>query len=146
MPSDALQNRPFRRFDQGAVTLKHMSPVPRTRKRKKRKTSSLLWLWPIIVGLIVTPFAVRAASVLALSGPAALKILLPFVAFMQAHWTPPLAGSGLENYASWAMWVQFPAYGLLAALAGRVIGAGRALLLVLALHVAAVVAALLLVR
>jgi hypothetical protein len=121
-----------------------MRPAPRTRKRKKPKTTPLLWLWPVLVGLLVTPFAVRAASVLALSGPAALKILFPFVAFLQAHWTPSLAG-GLEHYASWAMWVQFPAYGLLAAPAGRAIGISRALLLVLALHIAAVAAALLLV-
>jgi hypothetical protein len=134
------------RLDEDAFTLKHMSPAPRTRKRKKQKKLPLLWLWPVVLGLVVTPFAVRAASVLALSGPAALKILFPYVAFMQAHWTPALAGSGLEHYASWAMWVQFPAYGLLAALAGRVLGAGRGLLLVVALHVAAVVAALLLVR
>ena len=123
-----------------------MSPAPRTRKRKKRKPNSLVWLWPFILGLVIAPFAVRAASVLALSGPSALKILFPFVAFMQAHWTPALAGSGLEPYASWAMWVQFPAYGLLAALAGRAMGIVRALFLVLALHIAAVAAALLLVR
>ncbi len=123
-----------------------MSPAPRTRKNKKRKSTPLLWLWPVAVGLAAAPFAVRAASVLALSGPAALKILFPFVAFMQAQWTPTVAGSHLEHYASWAMWVQFPAYGLLAALTGRAIGTGRALALVLALHIAAVAAALLLVR
>jgi hypothetical protein len=122
-----------------------MSSAPRTRRRKARKRIGLLWLWPVIVALVLTPFAVRAASILALYGPAALKMLFPFVAFMQAHWTPALAGSQLEHYASWAMWVQFPAYGLLAALAGRVMGLGRALLLVLAVHVAAVIAALLLV-
>ncbi len=100
----------------------------------------------MIVALALTPFAVRAASILALYGPAALKVLFPFVAFMQARWTPALAGNQLEHYASWAMWVQFPAYGLLAALAGRLMGIGRALVLVLGLHVAAVIAALLLVR
>jgi hypothetical protein len=123
-----------------------MSLAPRTRKRRRRKAAPLLWLWPVALGLVATPFAIRAASVLALSGPAALKILFPFVAFMQAQWTPIVAGSHLEHFASWAMWVQFPAYGLLAALAGRAMGIGRALLLVLALHVAAVAAALLLVR
>lgn len=121
-----------------------MSPAPRTR-RKRRKASLFAW-WPLVVAVIATPFAVRGASVLALSGPFALKLLYPFVTLMQAHWTASLAASQRDTLSEWAMWAQFPAYGLVASLIGRALGVWRGLLLVAGLHIAAVGVALLVAR
>ena len=58
----------------------------------------------------------RAASVLALSGPGALRLLYPFVVLAQAHAPASLAPEQRDALAEWTMWAQFPVYGLLAAL------------------------------
>ena len=120
---------------------------PRTRSRtqskrgRKRKRSGwLVWL-PLLLAAAVAPFAVRAASVLALSGPGALRLLFPFVVLVQVHAPALLAPEQRDTLAGWAMWAQFPAYGLIAALATRrrsfAFGAGLALLV----HTAAILAA-----
>ena len=122
-----------------------MSPVATQRKRRKRRRPSLpvSWLswWPLLLALIVTPFAVRAASVLALSGPAALRLLYPCVVLVQAHAPATLAPEQRDALAEWVMWAQFPAYGLLAVLAGRWRGMGAGLLAALVVHGVAVGAA-----
>lgn len=73
-----------------------------------------------MLALVATPFAVRAASVLVLSGPGALRTLYPFVALLQAPgWLRALAPEQRDALAQWMLWAQFPAYGLLASLIGR---------------------------
>ena len=100
-----------------------MSPAAAQRKRprargkragkKRTRPAWLVWL-PLFLALVATPFAVRAASVLALSGPGALRLLFPAVALVQAHAPAPLVPEQRETLAAWAMWAQFPVYGLLA--------------------------------
>ncbi len=114
----------------------------RTTRKRKRKARSWLHWWPFALALAATPFAVRAASVLALSGPGALRLLYPFVVLVQAHAPATLAPEQRDALAEWTMWAQFPAYGLLAVLVGRWRGIAAGLLTVVLLHAVAIGAAL----
>jgi hypothetical protein len=66
-----------------------MSPsASTTRKpasRKKKKGASAGWFawWPLVLGIMVTPLTVRAAGVMALAGPDALRTLYPYVLVLQ---------------------------------------------------------------
>ncbi len=114
---------------------------PRRAKRKRRLSQGLLSWWPLLLALVATPFAVRAASVLVLSGPGALRLLYPFTALLQAHAPAALSPEQRDTLAQWTMWAQFPVYGLLLALAGRRRSLPTGLLLVLLLHISAIAAA-----
>jgi len=101
-----------------------MSPTAtqrRTTTRKKKKTAASGWLswWPLLLGILVTPLTVRAAGVMALAGPDALRMLYPWVQLVQSHvFTTEIAGT-----LSQAMiYLQFPLYGLLMALVLRAKG------------------------
>ncbi len=119
---------------------------PRTRRRAKRKRAGLLAWWPLLLALVITPFAVRAASVLVLSGPGALRLLYPFVVLLQAHAPASLAPEQRDTLAEWTMWAQLPIYGLVVSLAGRWRSIAAGLLTVLLLHAAALSAAILFAR
>lgn len=127
-----------------------MSPAAtqpkRSRARTRKKSSVLVLWWPLLLAIVATPFAVRSASVMALSGPGALRLLYPFVALAQAHAPASFAAEQRDTLAEWTMWVQFPAYGLLIALIGRWRGLGAGLLSAIFLHVAAIAAVLLFPR
>lgn len=87
-----------------------------SRKRKSRKSSSWLAVWwPLLLGIAVTPFAIHAASIMALAGPAALMALYPWVLLLKS---PALGlGNGLgDNLPQLLMYIQFPLYGVLMAL------------------------------
>ncbi len=116
-------------------------PRPRSRKKRKRKGPGVLAWWPLALALLLTPFAVRAASVLALSGPGALRLLFPFVVVVQA-----LAPEGRDTLAAFVMWAQFPVYGLLVALLARKDRLLAGFSAVALLHAVAVAAAVLLAR
>jgi hypothetical protein len=81
--------------------------------RGKKKNQGLGWYswWPLALGLLITPIAVRAADVLALGGPNGMRLLYPYVVLMQQK----MLGLSAENAATAAqvmMYVQFPVYGL----------------------------------
>jgi hypothetical protein len=85
------------------------------RGNRKRKSGSGWAAWiPFVLGIVMTPFALRAASVLALSGPGGLTLLYPFVQIVQ---NPVLHGAGglADPLAQGIMYLQFPVYGLLMA-------------------------------
>lgn len=71
------------------------------------------FLWPIVVGVLVTFLTVRAASVLALMGKEQFALLYPWVAlarssFMRLEYASAIAiGQAL-------MYFQFPIYGVIA--------------------------------
>lgn len=112
-----------------------MSPGKRSRKPRRRASLSFLRWWPVALAAVATPFAVRAASVLALSGPGALRLLYPSVALFGAltpHW---LAPEQRNWFATGLLWLQFPVYGVLVVATLRW-SLARGLLLVLLLHVA----------
>lgn len=101
-----------------------MSPTatqrkPATRKKKKAAASGWLTWWPLLLGILVTPLTVRAAGVMALAGPDALRMLYPWVQLVQSHiFTVEIAGTLSQAM----MYLQFPLYGLLMALVLRTKG------------------------
>ncbi|HLJ79611.1 MAG TPA: hypothetical protein VKT75_19495 [Acidobacteriaceae bacterium] len=95
-------------------------------KPRKKRASRTGWggwkaLVPFLVCCALTPFAVQAASILALEGPKAFALLYPWVEVVRS---PALhvAPASLETVSQWIMYLQFPVYGLLMALTFR---AGR---------------------
>src|ERR1700751_4014847 len=89
---------------------RNMSPTATQRKpstRKKKKAASAGWItwWPLLLGILVTPLAVRAAAVMALAGPDALRLLYPWVQLVQNHiFTVEIAGTLSQAM----MYLQFP--------------------------------------
>lgn len=92
---------------------------------------------PFLFGIAMTPVALRAASILALSGTAGLTLLYPFVQIVQ---NPVLHGvNGLGDLlAQWIMYLQFPVYGLLMARITRSKGFWIALNVVVIIHAAGI--------
>lgn len=143
MPTSLTRERP-RRTTAGPNTGRNKGRKKGRGSRSARRERPWLasW-WPFLLLLALTPVAVRAASVLALSGPSALRLLFPWMALVQAHAPGSLAPEQRDTLAAWALWAQLPLYGLLLtfwAPRGR-LRAG--LLLVIALQLVGAVAALL---
>jgi hypothetical protein len=116
------------------------------RKRKKKQSSGLLatW-WPLLLGIVATPFAIHAASIMALAGPSALMTLYPWVLLLKS---PALGlGNGFgDNVSQLLMYIQFPLYGVLMALMLRSKSLWMALATTAATHFAAVLAVFLTAR
>lgn len=118
-----------------------MSPTAtqrRTTTRKKKKAAASGWLtwWPLLLGILVTPLTVRAAGVMALAGPDALRMLYPWVQLVQSHvFSVEIAGTLSQAM----MYLQFPLYGLQMALVLRAKGFFPAVLAAAAAHFGAVV-------
>ena len=91
------------------------------RKRSAGKSAGWKALIPLLLCLVLTPFAVQSASILALEGPKAFALLFPWVEVVRspALHVPP---AWLATLSQWVIYLQFPAYGLLMALTFR---AGR---------------------
>ncbi len=85
--------------------------------------------------------AVRAASVLALSGPSALRLLYPYVVLVQEH-AHGFASNQEETLAQWVMYGQFPAYGLLWMLGRRLNPSSGGLLAAVVAHCGGLAAAI----
>jgi len=119
-----------------------MSPTATQRKttsRRKKKTNATGWLtwWPLLLGILATPLAVRAAAVMALAGPDALRMLYPWVQLVQSHILGfPAEIAGTLSQAM--MYLQFPLYGLLLALVLRRKGLLTALITTALVHFGAV--------
>lgn len=115
-----------------------MSPATTTSKRKKKKSSSgwLTW-WPLLVGILVTPLTVRAAGVMALAGPDALRTLYPYVQLAQSH-VLGFSGEIAGTLSQALMYLQFPLYGLLMSLLLRAKGFLTALITTIIVHFGAV--------
>ncbi len=111
--------------------------------RRKKKSSPALWLrlWPLWLAIAATPFAVRSASVLALSGPSALRMLYPFVVLVQHH-AQDFQGDQAETLSQWIMYGQFPFYAGVWLAVRRLVGATAGPLSALLLHGAGIAAAL----
>jgi len=98
-----------------------------------------MWLLPLIAGIVATPLAVWAASVLAMSGPQALRLLYPYISLLQGH----SDHSRQETMQQLVMFGQFPFYGAVWVLMQRLLRGTAGPLSVLALHCAGVGAAIL---
>jgi hypothetical protein len=120
-----------------------MSPTASATRRKsptrKKKAASAGWItwWPLLVGVLVTPLTVRAAGVMALAGPDALRMLYPWVQLVQNRMLEfPTEIAGALSQAM--MYLQFPLYGLLMALVLRAKGVPIALITIAIVHFGAV--------
>jgi hypothetical protein len=84
----------------------------RSRKKKRQGAGGLLSWWPVLLGIAVTPFTAKMASVLALGGPWPLRLLYPFAQLLQRP-ELRLGDSTGETLAQGMMYLQFPLEGLL---------------------------------
>jgi hypothetical protein len=84
-------------------------------RRGARKTLAGSWwkaLWPVLIGIAITPFTVRLAGVLALEGPKAFALLYPWFDVLRSrvlHSPADLVGHAYQSM----LYLQFPLYGLL---------------------------------
>jgi hypothetical protein len=107
--------------------------------RRKKKSASAGWLtwWPLLLGIAVTPLTVRAAGVMALAGPDALRTLYPYVLLLENH-ALGLPGELAGDLSQWMMYLQFPLYGLLMTLVLRAKGLLTAVITTAVVHFGAV--------
>lgn len=119
-----------------ASTLPKRKPAVRRKSRRKQSSGWLAW-WPLALGIAVTPFAVKAATLMALAGPEGLRLLYPWMLVAKLHLfaLSDAAGNGISQAM---MYLQFPLYGIAAMLIYRAKGAAAALLGVALLHLGAV--------
>ncbi len=117
-------------------TLPKRKPAARRKSRKKQTSGWLTW-WPVILGIAVTPFAVKAATLMALTGPDGLRVLYPWMLLPKLHFLG-LSGSLGDKVSQAMMYLQFPLYGLIAMLIHRAKGALPAILQVAVIHLLAV--------
>lgn len=111
------------------------------RKRGTRKSARAGWMavFPLLIGILITPFALRAASIVALAGPKAFALLYPWVEVLRSpalHFPANFAGTASE----WMMYLQFPLYGLFVMLTWRARRYLRAFIIGLILHFSGLVA------
>jgi hypothetical protein len=110
-------------------------------KAKRESSGFVAWL-PFVVGILLTPAALRAASVMALSGADALTALFPWAQVINAA-VLHLPADVAMSTSQLLMYLQFPIYGLIMVKLrerGFVIGLGAVALL----HVLGAVAAIIL--
>ena len=119
-----------------ASTLPKRKPAAKRKSRKKQTSGWLTW-WPVILGIVVTPFAVKAATLMALTGPDGLRLLYPWMLIPKLHFLE--LTDSLGNAISQAMmYLQFPLYGLISMLIHRSKGSVAAILQVALIHLLAV--------
>jgi hypothetical protein len=99
---------------------------------KKKVSLWLIWI-PFVAGIAVTPVVVRMASVLALSGPGALTLLYPWAEIFRTPMVKITAEIG-ASVAQWAMYLQFPIYGLVVSWMMRKRSFGAAVIVVACVH------------
>jgi hypothetical protein len=133
---------PVRRYPEAMAT--QALPRKRATARKKKK-SGIRWhtWWPLLLGIIATPFAVKTAEILPLMGQAGLHrlcLLMPFALLAQWH-TLDLA----ESIPQTLLYLQFPIYGVLLMLVHRFRSLTAGALTVVCVHLVAAAAAWLLV-
>lgn len=98
---------------------------------------------PLAIGILMTPFTIRLASILALAGPRPFALLYPWVMALRSpalHFPADLVGSSSE----WMMYLQFPLYGLLMTVTFRAARYLRAFIIGLVAHFAGLLAVVLL--
>src|SRR5258708_1339643 len=109
-----------------ASTLPKRKPAAKRKSRRKHSFSWLAW-WPLVLGIAVTPFAVKAATLMALTGPDGLRLLYPWMLIPKLHLLG-LSDSLSEAISQAMMYLQFPLYGVLAMLLYRWKGSVAAML------------------
>ena len=110
---------------------------PASRKKKKSAAPGWLTWWPLLLGILITPLTARAAAVMALAGPDALRTLYPYVLLLQNHLLG-LPSEVATSLSQWMMYLQFPLYGLLMALVLRAKSLTAAVITTAVVHFGAV--------
>jgi hypothetical protein len=118
------------------ATVPKRKPATKRKSRKKQNSGWIRW-WPVLLGIAVTPFAVKTATFMALTGPDGLRLLYPWALIPKLHLLA-LSGSVADAISQAMMYLQFPFYGLFAMLTHRAKGAGAAILQLALLHFLAV--------
>lgn len=87
---------------------------PRGTRSASKTRSRLGWirLWPLLLCLLIAPFAVRLAGVLALEGPKPFALLYPWVEVVRSP-VFHLSADLMSTLSQWLLYLQFPLYGLL---------------------------------
>lgn len=119
-----------------AAASRRKSPARKSTKSSGGKRWST-WI-PVLVGIAVTPFAVRAASIFALEGPRGLAMLYPWVLMLKE----PALGLSAEmgnSLSQLMMYLQFPLYGLFMKLTLHSRGWSSAIFSAVLLHVLGIV-------
>lgn len=106
-------------------------------RSKKKKHQGIQSWWPVILGIAITPFTAKTASILVLSGPWPLRMLYPFAQLLQRHELGLAEATG-ETFAQWMMYLQFPLEGLLMHFLLKRRSLAFSFLCVAAIHLAAV--------
>lgn len=118
----------------------HALPRRRTTRRKKTGLRWHAW-WPLLLAVVATPFALKAAEILPLMGPGGLvrlRLLYPTALLVQQHLGLPEAAG--ETASQTLMYLQFPLYALLLILVHHLRSFRFALITVVTLHLLAAVA------
>ena len=123
-------------------------PRKRSASRRKKK-SSMRWFawWPLLAGIVATPFAVKTAEILPLLGQAGLHrlcLLMPFALLAQQHQLGLSEHTG-ATVSQAMLYLQFPLYGILLMLVARFKSLAAGILTVVLIHFVAAAAAWLLI-
>lgn len=123
------------------------SSAARTRKsnsadaRKRGSPTKKAWFWsagshafwPLLLCVILDPFIVRFADVLALEGPKVFSLLYPWVLVVEDP-VLHLSSSLSSRLTQWMLYLQFPLYGVLMTVTFRAGRFLRAFIIGLAAH------------
>ena len=114
----------------------------RSSRKKKSKSALAIW-WPLLLAIVATPFAVRAAGIFALEGPSALRMLYPYVLLIKEPLFH-LPADTANTISQGMIYAQFPLYGLIMSLMLRAKSPGFAFTVIAVIHIAGILALLLL--
>ena len=109
---------------------------PASKSKSKKKSRGWLRWWPVLVGIALVPFAIRAVDVLALTGRWQAWMVAPWSFLLQGN-PLHLSPAGADYLAEGVMDVQFPLYGLIYVLLTRRFRPGTAISIILAIHLLA---------
>jgi len=117
---------------------KRKTPASKPKSKSKAKKKSRVWLqwWPVAVGIVLVPFAVRAVDILALTGRWQAWLVAPWSFLLQGN-PLHLSPAGADYLAEGVMDGQFPVYGLLYVLLTRRLRPGTAIGVIVAIHLLA---------
>jgi hypothetical protein len=124
--------------------------IPRKRtSTRRKKTSGFPWYawWPLLLGIVATPFAVKTAEILPLLGQAGLHrlcLLMPFALLAQQHQLGLSEQMG-ATVSQAMLYLQFPLYGILLMLVARFKSLAAGILTIVLIHFVAAAAAWLLI-
>lgn len=107
--------------------------APRRARPSKRKDFGWLEWWPVVVAIIITPFAVRAVYMLTLSGPWGPRFIMPWTFLLQGH-SLHMQETLTDHLVEGVMYAQFPFYGLMAVILHRQYRWSTTIAMIIALH------------